>query len=338
MLARLAMFLGLVVGGSDALAATPVPLEVYTRPAQLVSLPDGRRMNLLCLGAGTPTVVLDAGWGSGNSTWAPIHAALAETTRVCAFDRAGMGFSDVGPMPRDSAAMVADERGMLKAAKLPGPYVFVGHSHAAFNVRLYASLYPTEVAGVVLVDPSMTFWAERLGAIAPAARVAMEASDAKRRTCADRVIAGGFDATSPGFAACYPPPPPSLPEPVREVLVARQLNKDMHRTMNSELDSEPADSALVESHKRPLGGIPLIVLTGVNQGGQSSVPDAERAAVAALRDQLHGEIAALSVRGEQRRIAASHYVWRESPEAVISAVNDVVTASRKASSIRLRRR
>jgi pimeloyl-ACP methyl ester carboxylesterase len=114
----------------------------------------GRKLYLLCLGSGSPTIVLDAGLTRTSDDWAKVQIALKEVTRVCAYDRANLGQSDSAPKPRTSQDMVADLHSLLVNAKLAEPYVLVGHSGAGFNILLYAHQYPAEVAGAVLIESS----------------------------------------------------------------------------------------------------------------------------------------------------------------------------------------
>ena len=100
-------------------------LEVYAHPQRLVDI-GGRRLNLYCLGHGSPTVILVGGLGSSTFIWRKVHRDLAKTTKVCAYDRAGYGFSDPGPLPRDTAHLADDLAALTKAAALPRPYVLVG--------------------------------------------------------------------------------------------------------------------------------------------------------------------------------------------------------------------
>jgi pimeloyl-ACP methyl ester carboxylesterase len=119
---------------------------------QRIAIGGGRKVFMDCQGRGSPTVVLDAGLGVDSQTWLAVQAAVAPHTRVCRYDRAGLGLSDPGPPPRDSAAMVRELRALLQAARIEPPYVLVGASLGGLNVQLYQSLYPAEVAGMVLVD------------------------------------------------------------------------------------------------------------------------------------------------------------------------------------------
>lgn len=122
----------------------------YRAEGELVEV-SGRRLYLDCRGAGSPTIVLQAGLGTGAETWAAVLGDLAATTRTCAYDRPGIGRSDPGTTP-DHAAAAADLAGALAAAGEPGPFVLVGHSLGADMVRVHASTYRDDVVGLVLVD------------------------------------------------------------------------------------------------------------------------------------------------------------------------------------------
>jgi pimeloyl-ACP methyl ester carboxylesterase len=112
----------------------------------------GYALHIDCRGQGSPAVILDAGLGGSAVDWSSIQKGLAATTRVCAYDRAGYGWSDSGPFPRTSRRIAAELRTLLERAHIPPPYILVGHSFGGYNMRLFASLYPQETAGLVLVD------------------------------------------------------------------------------------------------------------------------------------------------------------------------------------------
>ena len=139
--------------------------EVSGDFARLVDIGHGRKMYLECRGTGSPTVVLVAGLKASADDWniarppAPtVFAAVAKLTRVCAYDRPGTPVgekpsrSDPVPQPTTAQDAVADLHALLGAAGVAGPYVLVGHSYGGLIVRLFASTYPREVAGLVLVD------------------------------------------------------------------------------------------------------------------------------------------------------------------------------------------
>lgn len=111
------------------------------------------RLQVRVEGTGFPTVVIDAGLGDGSDKLRPLQARLAKSTRVVTYDRAGYEPSEAGPLPRDAAREAQELRLLLEKAEVPGPYVIVGHSLGALNAQLFAARFPTDVAGLVLLDP-----------------------------------------------------------------------------------------------------------------------------------------------------------------------------------------
>jgi len=133
-----------------------------------IAIGGGRHLYLECHGSGSPTVVLDAGHRGRGDVWnlsddpkaTPVLAGVQQFTRVCMYDRPGtvgsgpedFSRSDPVPMPRNAAAGVTDLHKLLSEAKVPGPYVLVGHSFGGLEILLYALNYPRSVAGIVLID------------------------------------------------------------------------------------------------------------------------------------------------------------------------------------------
>jgi pimeloyl-ACP methyl ester carboxylesterase len=120
-------------------------------PGLLVDI-GGYRMHVYCVGQGSPTVVLDSGIGDTWLSWRKVQPQVAEFTRVCSYDRAGMGWSDPSPKPRNSGVIAAELHSLLHNAGISPPFVLVGHSFGGLNVRMYAAMYPTDAAGMALVD------------------------------------------------------------------------------------------------------------------------------------------------------------------------------------------
>src|SRR5688572_22949246 len=114
----------------------------------------GRNLYIICVGAGSPTIIFESGLGADYSLWQKIMLEMSKSTRLCAYDRAGVGRSDPAPMPRTSRDMMMDLHTLLTEANVPGPYVLVGHSLGGFIIRLYADEHPEEIIGMVLVDSS----------------------------------------------------------------------------------------------------------------------------------------------------------------------------------------
>jgi pimeloyl-ACP methyl ester carboxylesterase len=114
----------------------------------------GRSMYLECEGVGRPTIVMDAGVATDHSTWDGITERLGELSRVCTYDRAGIGRSELAPRPRTSQDVVDDLRTLLDAAGVRPPFVLVGHSFGGLNMQLFAADDPRDVVGIVLVEPA----------------------------------------------------------------------------------------------------------------------------------------------------------------------------------------
>src|SRR5918912_1229062 len=107
-----------------------------------------------CQGTGRPTVVLEAGLGDASEVWGSVIPALVKSTHGCFYDRASMGGSDARPGPRTSATIARELHALLRHEGLAGPYILAGHSIAGYHMRVFARLYPSEVVGMVMVDPS----------------------------------------------------------------------------------------------------------------------------------------------------------------------------------------
>jgi pimeloyl-ACP methyl ester carboxylesterase len=154
LLGLVVVLLALAVAGATYQAiATERAERAYPPPGEMVDV-GGYKLHINCEGQGSPTVVLDAGSGGFSAQWVRVQREVSGTTRVCSYDRAGMGWSEMGPEPRDAKQISSELHTLLKGANIEGPYVLVGHSFGGLYVRTYAARYPDEVAGVVLVDSS----------------------------------------------------------------------------------------------------------------------------------------------------------------------------------------
>ena len=153
-LSRIAIAAAMAASDALSLASQIPPSD--SAPGRLVDV-GGYRLHMFCRGSapsGGPTVVLSAGSGDLAIDWWRVQAALADSSRVCAYDRAGSGWSDLGPEPRTLRQEAAELDLLLKRAGERGPYVLVGHSLGAQVVRLYQAEHPREVVGMVLVAPT----------------------------------------------------------------------------------------------------------------------------------------------------------------------------------------
>jgi pimeloyl-ACP methyl ester carboxylesterase len=120
-------------------------------PGQIVDV-GGYRLHIHCTGSGSPTVVIESGWGDSSASWGWVQPEVAKITRICTYDRAGMGWSEPSPQPRTAREFAKELHTLLEKADEPGPYVLVGHSLGGYTVLVYAHDYPAEVSGLVLID------------------------------------------------------------------------------------------------------------------------------------------------------------------------------------------
>jgi pimeloyl-ACP methyl ester carboxylesterase len=133
-------------------AAAPRPARVGEGSGRFVAIGDGRSLYMECVGSGSPAVVLEAGFGADSLSWQDVQPEVARSTRTCAYDRAGTGNSVAPPGVRDARDEIADLQRLLTHARVSPPYVLVGHSYGGVLARVFAHLYPSETAGLVLID------------------------------------------------------------------------------------------------------------------------------------------------------------------------------------------
>lgn len=294
-------------GGTDAAPAAG--------PAKLVVLPDGRKVNLVCTGRGSPTVLLEPGFGADSHAWYKVQPTLAKLTRVCAYDRAGSGFSDPGPLPRDGAAIARDLDETLMAARITGPFVIVGHSAGGMYARLFAARRKDDVAGLVLLDPTV----ERR-----APQPVGDGLDGIRRRV-QRCLAASTATPQPPmsdsqWAGCVS----ARPTP-HGVEIARR--PDTWRNQLSELDSIfGRTSDQVFRMGDLLRTVPTYVITASDSAGAAPSYGFDKPqSILVLQHQM---LASLSEAGSQQTVLSSHMIMMDRPDVVISATEAMVRAGR----------
>lgn len=338
--AALAFFAGMPrVGASEPIKASgTVDLSIYTQPQRMVEVEAGRRLNLVCIGEGSPTVVFDIGVGDPAGDWALVQPRVAQFTRTCSYDRAGIGFSDGSGSDGSSAEIVADLRRLLAAASIAPPYVLVGQSYGGMNVRLFQYLHPDEVAGLVLVDPAHEDQDEGFRLLSPKVRsraewVALREPGRRDRERCIRAADNGVDPASESFKGCVADPPALLPEAIKPMYLQMQHGAKFQRAQGAE-ETAVFDASVeqLRANRRGFGDLPVIVLSRSAENRPLRNWETHHLRDARYRFWLglHRGLADSSSRGEQRVIAHSdHHLMLSQPQAVVTAVQDVLSAAAK---------
>jgi len=305
-------------------------IDVYAEPQTLVDIGGGRRINVHRTGTGSPMVILSPGLGGTTLSWASTQRRLSAVTEVIAYDRADFGFSDAGPLPRTADAIHADLRSMLNALGVKSPYILAGHSAGSYDVRMFAFRYPEKVAGLVLVDPSSEEQTERF-------RIASDGFDrvnqdalALYRRCGAAAAAGALKMDAPEHAECFALGYPEITETLTHAYKTMRLAPKLWQAWESEMSSFGGESVpQLRAARRPLGDIPIIVLTAAKiEMGGGQLPPEMLAKLRGVWFDLHAELAALSTRGERRMIEAGHSIQVEQPQLVADAIAEVVAMAR----------
>ncbi|MEW9571990.1 alpha/beta hydrolase [Rhodanobacter sp. Si-c] len=312
-----------------------VPASAYEHVQTLVPLPDGRHLNLFCVGAGTPVVIFEAGLGDDSLSFRRVQGRLAAVTRVCSYDRAGMGFSDPSDAPNTASHVVHDLHALIRQASIPAPVILAGHSNGGLYVAFYAAEYPQDVAGLVLIDPDSVGldgaalkvldqpWLDQW-------RAGTRNEIRQARTCLVLAKSGALARTPGRYPDCMDDPPNA--DPALHRLLNAQLARpsEQEAVMTETLDTDPspgrdlsnAELAFQRLHF-DFGDKPIVVLSGTNELG--ALPPSQRGKVNRAMLANMAAMAAYSTQGRQVLVdSTSEYLQTYYPDVVVRAVTDVV--------------
>jgi len=300
----------LVVGGLYENISETRERRFHPMPGQLVDV-GGYKMHIYCTGQGSPTIILDAGMGDSFISWHEVQPEIAKFTRVCSYDRAGIGYSDSSPRPRTSNDFAQELHILLHSAAVPQPYILVGHSMGGFDVRLYASLYRNEVVGMVLVDSSHPEQQKRL----PPELKDLDATWLREQE--------SFEFTMP-FGI------PRLLGFCGNDAAIRAVDCNFHSVRESVAELKAiSESAAQTAATGSLGDIPLMVLSHDPDTPQPDLPEDLVKPANDAWQQMQEELAQLSSKGKQVIAKNSgHYIQLDRPDLVIKAVRSVVDQAR----------
>ena len=308
--------------------------RVYPPPGRLVDL-GTHRLHLLEAGSKGPTILLEAGLMSTVLSWADLQRRLAGSFRVVSYDRAGLGWSDLGPMPRTADRIVDELHTLLERAAIPPPYTLVGHSFGGLTMPLFAARFPDEVSGMVLIDPVVPAeWnppsehdlkLTRIGAkvcrraaflaqFGAIRFVAFLLTAGVKNLAASlvRLISRGTPAesgsvSSPWFAA--------LPANEREMAAIFWVQPKFALTIASQLQNLPTSAASVSQFTN-FSDKPVAILSA------RTAPERRRLEHASMAERLP--------RGEHVLAGNSnHWIMQDDPDLVIRVIEKVVHHSEK---------
>ncbi len=292
----------------------------HPAPGQLVDV-GGYKLHINCIGQGSPTVLLEGGLGEYSLTWAHVQPGIAQNTRVCAYDRAGYGWSEVSPDPRTAVNEVEELHRLLVNANIQGPYLLVGHSLGGMLVRMYAKNYPDEVAGMVLVDSMHEALAIRF----PNSNKVLQEMTGQLRLYAF-LSSSGIMALAPQNV-----PNPGLPDEAYAQYQAVTATSGFFKTFLAELDAIEASSTEARAlDMTSFGDMPLIVLSAGKQQTVSSFTEAENQKLWEEMQALQSELADHSSTGKQIVAEQSgHDIQLEQPDLVVDAIREMLAALRE---------
>ena len=308
LLVGLFLFLGLIVYllVKESITRNKYRAE-YPPPGQMVNL-GTHNIHLYCVGRGSPTVVFESDLDQyGVLSWVPVQERIGKLTRACSYDRAGILWSEPGPLPRDGETIASELSAVLDAAGEEGPYILVGHAFGGAYVRIFAGQYPDDVCGMVLLESSHPEMLARFSKYG----VEPEIPDRNIRP----LILFLSHLGSPGrYKGNIYNLPPEIYDPVQAFLPESSM------TWFDEKVESPNTLAQAGQYEY-LGNWPLIVLA--TSGPSPSLGDLGQQ-LDDLWIELQRELLLLSENSEFRSYEIGHYPQLQSPELVIEAIQDVL--------------
>ncbi|QWP78429.1 alpha/beta hydrolase [Lysobacter sp. K5869] len=301
--------------------APDASLDVYAEPGERIDIGGGRKLNLRCSGEGGLTVLLEAGFGADSLVWAKSQPQIAQHNRVCSYDRAGLGFSDGGPLPRDLKADVADLHALIEAADLDTPLILVGHSYGSQVARRYDELYPKQVAALVLVDPPEQNVGEFSASYAKTEADMAPRMLAMYRGCEQGAREGRLAAARPpsDLKNCLRPPNPNYSDKLNASIRAWRSKPAFWETVISGSQDRLSlyGGGVPKSERHD--GKPVIVLSADQP--YAGAPADDLKALLAAREQTHMALIGTSRYAKRVTIAdSSHDIPNDQPAAPAIAV------------------
>ena len=337
MAARILAFL------AAALLAGAAPGDtIYAHPGERIAIGSGR-LNLYCVGSGSPAVVFDAGFGDWSPAWSVVQPRIAKWTRACSFDRSGYGFSDAGPMPRTSVRIADELHTALHNAAISPPYILVAHAFGSYNMRVFADRHMRDVGGIVLVDADDSD-------VEPAKWQSRDHRSFQRivatmRVC-QRAVAKGLPLPPLPSPTGRPPgtcpglffrglPESRFSDGLNAALLHQvQTQASLYDAAISEMEEMPGDEAYLQHHVTSFGSRPIRVLTTWHFGKPPATP------ASVHNDRMAFEHDSALAQGSWLRLSTNskqifdydegrQYIQLDHPDIVVDAIREVLNSEQR---------
>lgn len=313
--------------------------SLYAQPGRFFTAGDGARLNFYCSGKGSPTVVFESGEGDWSPSWATVQPAVSAWTRACSYDRAGAGLSGPGPLPSNDKRFAEELHSALRNGGVRGPYILVGHASGGDIVRVFADLYMSDVAGMVLIDPAERD-VETTHKLDDIWRGIDERNRGHLTFCRDAVAAGkGPPFTPPqdhpgwtclGYSFRGVPDARFSPQ-LNDALVNIMSTKvAMYEALLSGVGERASDVEYLQAHRRSLGSRPLrVILAAYEIPPTSRLPAAERIRFNEGFRASGANLLDLSTNARLISTDTGAFVQFEQPNIVIDAIREVYDLTRQ---------
>lgn len=314
----LLLILALLFSSGYQAVASAADLRRYPAPGQLIDV-GGHRLHIYCQGQGEPTVVMEAGLSGWSTDWIRVQPEVAKSTRVCTYDRAGYGWSDPGPLPRDSKQVSSELNTLLSKSGIKDNIILVGHSQGGLFVQYYAKTYPQQIVGIVLVD-----------SVHPEQSLSMKEDVRKKYegnlrtlTLLTRILAPTGLLRLVGQSETIIAD--KLPSEYQAMVRSLGFQSKAYRT----LDEETASFEQSQSEVRDAGPLPTVPLAVISSSlVQDFPPGFTASTIKATWDELQTDLGESATVPRVIAPKSGHYIHLDQPELVIHTILQIVNISR----------
>lgn len=305
---------GLILSSGYQSLASSADLTAYPPPGQMIDV-GGHRLHIYCTGQGEPTVVMESGMSGWSTDWSLVQPEIAKVTRVCTYDRAGYGWSEKGPQPRDSQQAATELHSLLSKSEIDRNIILIGHSLGGLFVQYYAKTYPEQIAGMILVD-----------SVHPEQSLRMEEVIRKKYegnlralTLTTRIFArtGLLRLSGQSVTSIADKLPGELQFMVRHL----GFQSKAYRALDEEMASFQQSQSEVQN-AGPLPNVPLAIVS--SNLVENFPPGFSADTIKPTWDELQADLSKSATMPQVIAAESGHYIHIDQPELVIQTIMEMV--------------